>query len=176
METLKVTDELTKDAIRKIKEGVEIFVNKGQYNPLQPGFIKEVVLAQILEHDVVIDKHSGDGAKGDKMYEYLSCMIGAKNPTFAFDGMKTTNTEELDRSMKRISRNDGIYFGVFEGLDAIEVYYSDTKSIFDKVKTNLLNRVAKGSKNNEHTINISLKWVRDNCISIHSEFFEMVRK
>jgi len=166
METLKVNNAKVKKAINLIKEGIGIFVDVGQHNPLQPGFIKEVVLAQLLKHDVVLDKHLPDAAKEDKVYEYLSCMITAITPTFAFDGLKTTNEEEMNRSLKRISRNDGIFFAVYEGLDVIEVYYSDTYVIHDRVRDNLLGRIAKKSKNNEHTVNITLKWVRDNCKKI----------
>ena len=43
METLKVNNTKVKKAVSLIKEGIGIFVDVGQHNPLQPGFIKEVV-------------------------------------------------------------------------------------------------------------------------------------
>lgn len=161
MKTIKTNNKELIQAANQIVEAVKVFQKYGQSNPLQPGFLKEFVMAQILGHEVVIDKHLADGVLGDNFFEYLTCSSGAKTQTFAFDGMKNGDDDSMYKSLSRISRNKEVIFAVFNGLIPVEMYKVNSSVVYDFVKCNLIGR--KNSKNNEHTVNISLKWVKENC-------------
>jgi len=161
MKTIKTNNQELIQAIKQIVEAVKVFQKHGQSNPLQSGFLKEFVMAQILNHEVVIDKHLADGIFGDDFFEYLTCSSSAKTQTFAFDGMKNGDDESMNKSLSRISRNKEVIFTVFDGLIPLEMYKVNSSLVHDFVKDNLIRR--KTSKNNEHTVNISLKWVKQNC-------------
>lgn len=161
MKTIKTNNQELIQAANQIVEAVKIFQKYGQSNPLQPGFLKEFVMAQILNHEVVIDKHLADGVSGDDFFEYLTCSSSAKTQQFAFDGMKNGDDESMNKSLSRISRNKEVIFAVFDGLIPIEMYKVDSSVVYKFVKENLIRR--KTSKNNEHTVNIGLNWVKQNC-------------
>jgi hypothetical protein len=160
MKTIKTNDR-TNQAMNMIKEACKILQSEGQPNPLQPGFLKELAIAEIFEHDVVIDKHQADGVLGDDYFEYLTCSAHAKSKCFAFDGMKNGDDDSMNKSLSRISRNKDIIFAIFDGLVPTHIYKCGSSLVYDFVKRNLIRR--KISKNNEHTVNIPLNWVKLNC-------------
>ena len=171
---MTMNNEMT--AIKKIQEGFSMLVESlPTCNPMAPGFLKEVFLANLLGHKVALTKHLCDAYDEDgKEQEYLTCMEdgvnkeGKKlNRAFAIDGVFSSPVEDKEGSLERIRRNDKIYYGIFkEGmLECIELWVGCPKDLEKFVDENVTRRGMNG-KNREHTVNISKKWVRENCEEI----------
>jgi len=85
----------------------------GINNLLQPGLIKEMIIADILGHELIHSKRDADAhapGKPDEKYEYISCKEGGKGQ---FDRMFRAPPEKRNVSLERITRNHRIYFAVF---------------------------------------------------------------
>ena len=161
------------DAIGKIQEGFSMLTEcMPGCNPMAPGFLKEVIMANLLGHKVALTKHLCDAYDEDgKEQEYLTCMEdgvnkeGKKLPrAFAIDGVFSSPYEDKEGSLERIRRNKKIYYGIFkEGvLECVEMWIGCPKDLEKFVDENVTRRGING-KNREHTVNISKKWVRENC-------------
>jgi hypothetical protein len=159
MRKLEINEEVNK-ALALMAKAERIFRQEGVNNITQPGLLKEMKMAAANKHNVVIDKHLADAIDdAGLLYEYLSCQI--KNKSFAIDCMFSRPNSDLEKSLKRISRNDSFYCGVFDGLNLIEMYKVSTRNFLDFTKENLKKRDKNGSSmNREHTISYPLKWVK----------------
>ena len=158
------------DMIRLVSriDEANLIAQKFGINISQPGLIKEIVMAQKLGHSVVSAKHLPDACdpKTGDYFEYLSCQnkpgLRDSGKNFAIDCMFSRPETDLERSLKRITRNRTFYCGVFRGTLLEEIYEVPTQTFLDYTTANL-NRRDKGgtSKNREHTVNYSLKWVKE---------------
>lgn len=141
----------------------------GFENTSQAGLLKEIMMAGILGHIVITDKHLPDAynpLNEEEKYEYLSCQ---KNKTFAIDGMFSRPEIDKKQSLKRITRNESFYCGIFEGFIPLEIWRVETEDFFKKTDEDLTRRNCKSAKNKnskglninrEHTMNYSIKWVK----------------
>ena len=163
-------------AIEKIQEGFSLLTKAlPDCNPMAPGFLKEVIMSNLLGHKVEIAKHLCDAYDKDgKEQEYLTCMEdginkkGKKLPrAFAIDCMFSEPPEHKKNSLQRITRNDKIYYGIFKSgvLKCVEMWVGSPKDLEKFVDENVTRRGING-KNTEHTVNISKKWVKENCKKI----------
>jgi hypothetical protein len=85
----------------------------GINNLLQPGLVKEMIIADILGHDLIHTKRDADAhAPGNpnEKYEYLSCKGGGSGQ---LDRMFRSPPEKRAESLERITRNHRIYFAIF---------------------------------------------------------------
>lgn len=105
------------DVYRKIIELVlkaaELARTVGIHNLLQPGLVKEMVIADLLGHELIHTKRDADAhAKGNpqEKYEYLSCKGGG---TGQLDRMFKFPADKRAESLRRITRNKMVYFAVF---------------------------------------------------------------
>ena len=65
--------------ISYVRQAQEIATQHGFKNLLQPGLVKELVVAEILGHEVHRTKHEPDAfdpANPSRQFEYLSCFDG----------------------------------------------------------------------------------------------------
>lgn len=160
MKILEISNEI-KSALFKIDEAQKMLRKQGVENITQPGLLKEMRMAAILNHSLIQDKHFPDAVDGNgNYYEYLSCQEnGGQN--FAIDCMFSRPQADKNKSLERISRNKKIYCGVFDGIILLYIYEVSTKKFLEYTEENLLRRDKNGnSKNREHTINYPLKWIR----------------
>ena len=100
--------------VELVTEAQEIAAKHGFKNLLQPGLVKELIVADILGHDVHKTKHEPDAydpQNPDLKYEYLSCFEGG---TFQLDRMFRSPADKRAKSLERITRNHKIYCAVFE--------------------------------------------------------------
>ena len=138
-------------------------------NPLQPGFLKEITIAEELGHRVETRKHLCDAYdKKERQLEYLTCQEDTleKKRNFGIDGVFSSPENYKQGSLDRIRRNYEIYYGIFsEGtLEIQELWLGETEDLVKFVDENVTKRdPANGGKNTEHTVSISKKWVRNNC-------------
>jgi len=85
----------------------------GIKNILQPGLVKEMIMAEHLGHRVILTKRDADACdKNDPsiLYEYLSCKEGGSGQ---LDRMFKELPAKRQESLKRITRNSKVYFAVF---------------------------------------------------------------
>lgn len=108
---------MAREAYRKILELVlqaaQIAREVGIPNLLQPGLVKEMILADILGHQLITTKHAADACNPDdnsEVYEYLSCKEGG---TGQFDRMFKEPKEKREESLDRIRRNHKVYYAIF---------------------------------------------------------------
>jgi len=108
---------MARDIYRKIIELVikaaELARSIGISNLLQPGLVKEMIIADILGHELIHSKRDADAhAAGDpnEKYEYLSCKEGG---TGQLDRMFKEPADKRAESLSRITRNSKIYYAVF---------------------------------------------------------------
>ena len=89
--------------VELVKEAQEIAARYGFRNLLQPGLIKELIIADILGHEVHKTKHEPDAydpENPDLKYEYLSCF---ENGTFQLDRMFKSPPDKRAKSLERIT-------------------------------------------------------------------------
>ncbi len=105
--------EVYRKIIELILKAAELAKTVGIDNILQPGLVKEMIIADILEHELITTKRDAD-ARDSKdpsiLYEYLSCQEGG---TGQLDRMFKTPNNKRQESLNRIRRNSKIYFAVF---------------------------------------------------------------
>ena len=143
-----------------ITEAQELATTLGYNNILQPGFIKEMIVANILGHQVHKTKHEPDAwDKNDSSikYEYLSCF---EDGSFQFDRMFKSPADKRAKSLERISRNDKVYCAVFNKQSPLEVI-----SIFEvepEVVIKEAERQLDRSSNDISHVGFNVKWATDN--------------
>ena len=84
---------------------------------LQPGLVREMIVADILGHDLIHSKQDADAHAADdpdEKYEYLSCKEGG---TGQLDRMFREPADKRAASLERITRNEKIYYAVFYADD-----------------------------------------------------------
>lgn len=141
--------------VSHIREAQELANGMGIKNILQPGIVKELMLAEILGHNVIPDKDKADATDNDdKFYEYLC-------------SLEKSNNFQLDRvtgdNLNRITRNAEFYFAFFrDAITVSEVYRVPTAKVHEEA-----NRQLAGSKNDISHMNMGGGWVRANGTKVY---------
>ena len=102
-----------REIIALIRRAAERARSLGIVNLLQPGLVKEMIIADLLGHELIVSKRDADAqAPGnpDEKYEYLSCLEGGSGQ---LDRMFKSPAEKRQQSLRRITRNSRIYLAVF---------------------------------------------------------------
>ena len=129
----------------------------GVPNILQPGVMKELMMAEILGHDLIPQKDSADAKdNGGNTYEYLASIRRVN---------VTTNrgcSFQLDRvtpgNLNRITRNKAFYFGIFKDhLEVEEIWKVEIPVVLEEAKRQL-----EHCKNDIAHVNFLLKWLTTN--------------
>ena len=82
-------------------------------NLLQPGLVKEMIIAELLGHELITTKRNADArdpSDPSVVYEYLSCKEGGSGQ---LDRMFKEPANKRHESLNRIWRNAKIYYAVF---------------------------------------------------------------
>ena len=129
----------------------------GVSNILQPGIIKELIMAEILEHEILPQKDSADAKDKDGCsYEYLASIRRInvstnKGCSFQMDRITPNN-------LNRVTRNKAFYFGIFKNhLEIDELWRVEIPVVLFEVKRQLQN-----CKNDIAHVNFLLKWLEEN--------------
>ncbi len=147
-------DNAIDQIIHNLKNAQEIAKEKLKVdNLLQPGMIKEIIMAKILNHKIIPTKREPDAIdfNGD-YYEYLSSIVrdtkNNKGSSFQIDRITPNN-------LKRITRNKCFYFGFFkDNLNVLEIWKVETCEVLEEV-----NRQLKSCKNRMAHVNFLTNWV-----------------
>lgn len=148
----------TSELIELLKKAQRIALEKhGVPNILQPGAIKELMMAEILGHDLIPQKDSADAKdKEGHTYEYLASIRRVdvttnKGCSFQMDRVTPTN-------LNRVTRNKAFYFGIFKDhLEVDEIWRVEIPVVLAEVKRQLEN-----CKNEIAHVNFLLKWLESN--------------
>lgn len=149
-----------KKIVSLIKEAQEIAKKEGYVNILQPGFVKEMIVADILGHQVHKTKHEPDATdihNEDIKYEYLSCF---ENGSFQFDRMFKNPPDKRQKSLQRISRNHKIYCAIFakdSPLDVLEIFEVEPEVMLKETERQL-----DLSSNDISHVGFNVKWAKTN--------------
>jgi hypothetical protein len=140
--------------LHHIREAQRLAEKHGIKNILQPGIVKELILAAELGHEVIPTKADADARDAaGHLYEYLC-------------SLKTSNNFQIDRvtdeNLGRISRNRAVYCAFFlDALTLADIYVLDPALLLTEVKRQLA-----ASKNTISHINLPGGWVRRNAIQL----------
>jgi hypothetical protein len=135
-------------------------------NILQPGLVKEMIIADILGHELIHSKRDADACDPNDpsvKYEYLSCYEGGSGQ---FDRMFKEPEDKREASLNRIWRNQKIYLAVFFKKDplAVRAIYEIEPEIMVSETERRLDR----SKNAISHVGFSEKWARQNGRVVYS--------
>lgn len=153
---------MARDIYRKIVELVlkaaELAKSAGIANLLQPGLVKEMIIADILGHELVHSKRREDASDPhdpDIRYEYLSCKEGG---TCQIDRMFAEPADKRAQSLERITRNSKVYFAIFhsDNQTKCRVIYEVEPQHVEQEATRQLDR----SRNVISHVGFSEHWAR----------------
>lgn len=136
-------------------------------NLLQPGLVKEMIIADALGHEIIKDKRGADAHAPDNpnvLFEYLSCKEGGSGQ---LDRMFSEPKDKRQESLARITRNSQIYLAVFFADNQIRL-----KVIYEITPEALLRETERqldASKNEISHIGISEKWAQQNGVVVYSD-------
>ena len=105
--------EVVKQIIVLIAKAQQLATSIGIPNLLQPGLVKEMIVADLLGHQLISSKRDADACDANDpsvKFEYLSCKEGGSGQ---LDRMFKEPLEKRRESLERITRNSKIYFAVF---------------------------------------------------------------
>lgn len=146
--------------IRLVIQAAELAQSVGIANLLQPGLVKEMIIADILGHDLIHSKRDADAhAPGspDEKYEYLSCKEGGSGQ---LDRMFKEPLDKRAESLSRITRNSKFYFAVFYAANQAKckvIYELDTDIVLTEAERQL-----DRSRNAISHVGFSVRWAHDN--------------
>ena len=155
-----VTREVLKAIVGLVRQAAELARSIGIPNLLQPGLVKEMIVADILGHKLITTKRDADACDPHDptiLYEYLSCKEGG---TGQLDRMFKEPLEKRNDSLQRIRRNRQIYFAVFREENQTEVrviYELDPHVVLRETERQL-----DASRNVISHVGFSEAWVRQN--------------
>ena len=106
-------EKIVSQIIRLLREAQELALKIGISNILQPGLVKEMIITEILDHQIIISKRDADAcdkSNRDIKYEYLTCYEGG---TGQLDRMFKEPPDKRAESLYRVKRNKKIYLAIF---------------------------------------------------------------
>lgn len=144
--------------IELLQHAQQIALEKhGVPNILQPGAIKELIMAEVLGHELIPQKDSADAQDSQgNTFEYLASIKRVKVKTnkgcsFQMDRMTRNN-------LHRVTRNSAFYFGIFsDHLTLAEVWKVEISVVLAEV-----DRQLDRCKNDIAHVNFLLRWLEKN--------------
>ncbi|HRJ43897.1 MAG: hypothetical protein KJZ86_23375 [Caldilineaceae bacterium] len=155
-----MTRQIRRQIVELVLQAASLARSIGISNLLQPGLVKEMILADILGHQPITSKRDADAhdpGNPDILYEYLTCKEGG---TGQLDRMFKQPPEKRDESLDRIRRNEKVYLAVFyaEEQTKVKVIYELTPEVVVTETERQLDR----SRNTIAHVGFSETWARDN--------------
>lgn len=155
-----MSNKVYREIIELVVKASELAPTVGIENLLQPGLVKEMIIANILGHELIISKRNADAHDPDDptiLYEYLSCKEGGSGQ---LDRMFKEPLEKRQESLNRIWRNNKIYLAIFYSSNQTKVkviFELEPEIVAAKTEAQL-----DGSRNNISHVGFSEKWAREN--------------
>jgi len=146
--------------VELVRSAQDLAVKVGLPNILQPGLVKEMIIADILGHKLISSKRNADACDPKDpsiQYEYLSCKEGGSGQ---LDRMFKAPPAERAKSLARITRNRMIYYAIFYEENQLK-----PKVIYEIKPETLLEEAIRQldrSRNDISHCGFSNNWARDN--------------
>lgn len=152
--------EIYRKIIDLIIRAAELSRTVGIQNLLQPGLVKEMIIADILGHKLITAKRDADACDPNNpstVYEYLSCKEGG---TGQLDRMFKKPADKRQKSLERIRRNSKIYFAVFyqDNQTKVKIIYQLECDVLVRETERQLDK----SRNAISHVGFSEAWVKEN--------------
>ena len=162
-----MAEEIYATIIRLVLKASRLARSVGIANLLQPGLVKEIIIADILSHELITAKRDSDAharGKPEIKYEYLSCKEGGSGQ---FDRMFRGPADKREKSLERITRNNKIYLAIFyaNNQTKVKVIYEFEPSV---VKIATERQLDKSSNEISH-VGFSENWAKENGKVIYSD-------
>ena len=155
---------MEREAYRKIIElmlkASDLARSIGIANLLQPGLVKEMIIADILGHELIHSKRDADAhapSNPAEKYEYLSCKEGGRGQ---LDRLSKEPPAKRQESLTRITRNAKIYYAVFYAANQTRckiIYELEPDVVLAEAERQLSR-----SRNAISHIGFGVKWARRN--------------
>jgi hypothetical protein len=152
-------NRVIKAIVQLVAQAQELALTIGIPNILQPGLVKEMIIASILGHELIHSKRDADACdpnNPDIKYEYLSCYVGGSGQ---LDRMFKEPKDKRKESLSRITRNQAIYIAIFykNSLDVKAIYKVQPKVLLKEAERKL-----DKSKNAISHVGFSENWAKEN--------------
>lgn len=159
--------EITRKIIDLVVTAQDLARSIGISNLLQPGLVKEMIIADILGHDLITSKRDADACDPKNptiKYEYLSCKEGGHGQ---LDRMFKEPLEKRAESLARITRNSMVYLAVFYKQDQlrVKVIYELEPSVLVAEAERQLDR----SRNAISHVGFSIRWAAENGTVVYED-------
>ena len=153
--------------IRLVLQASELAQSVGIANLLQPGLVREMIIADLLGHTLIHSKRDADAhASGnpDEKYEYLSCKEGGSGQ---IDRMFREPADRRAESLTRITRNAKIYLAVFYAANQTrcKIIYELEPNVVLAEAERQLDR----SRNAISHIGLSIPWASRNGRAVYTD-------
>jgi hypothetical protein len=152
--------EIYRKIIVLVLEAAKIARSAGIQNILQPGLVKEMIIADHLGHQLITTKRDADACSTEDpsiLYEYLSCKEGG---TGQFDRMFKKPDDKRQESLNRIRRNSKVFFAVFYSNEQTKVkviYELDPEVLLHETERQL-----DASRNAISHVGFTESWIKRN--------------
>lgn len=153
--------------IRLVQQAFSLARTVGIQNLLQPGLAKEMVIAELLGHELITSKRDADARHPDNpnvTFEYLSCKEGGSGQ---LDRMFSRPLHKREQSLQRIRRNSKIYIAIFYTENQIKA-----KTIYELepliVEEEAVRRLDRSSNDISH-IGFTESWAKANGRIVFSD-------
>lgn len=155
-----MSGDIYRKIIELVLKAAELARSIGISNLLQPGLVKEMIIANILGHELIHSKRDADAhAPGNpnEKYEYLSCK---EKGSGQLDRMFKEPADKRAESLARITRNTSVFFAVFYEANQTKckVIYEITPAAVVEETERQLDR----SRNAISHVGFSEDWARRN--------------
>lgn len=135
-----MAQEIYRKIIELVLKAADLARSIGITNLLQPGLVKEMIIADILGHELIHSKRDADAHAPNnpaEKYEYLSCKEGG---TGQLDRMFKEPADKHAKSLSRIIRNKKVYFAVFYASNQTKckvIYEIEPKVVVEETERQL---------------------------------------
>lgn len=132
--------EIYRQIIALVLKAAELASSVGIQNLLQPGLVKEMIIANILGHELITTKRHADAHDPNDakvLYEYLSCKEGGSGQ---LDRMFKKPEAKRQKSLNRIRRNAKVYLAVFYEANQTKakvIYELEPAAVVDETERQL---------------------------------------
>ena len=165
--------QIIRQIIERVLEAATLAESIGIKNLVQPGLVKEMIIAEILGHQLISSKRDADAhafGNPSEKYEYLCCKEGG---SFQFDRMFKEPEEKREKSLNRITRNIKIYFAIFYASNQLKckmIYELNPQDILEDAERQL-----DTSKNVISHLGFSIPWIDNRGIIVYPRRGRVVR-
>ena len=159
--------EVYKKIVELVLRAAELARTVGVHNILQPGLVKEMIMAEVLGHKVIISKRAADACDiNDEsiQYEYLSCK---EDGSGQLDRMFKEPPSKRAESLQRIWRNRKVYLAIFfsSNQTKIKIIYELDPAIVVTETERQLDR----SRNAISHVGFSENWAKQNGTVVYED-------